>query len=413
MTLSEILKSISPDDVEKTECMKAYDMISNYIYDKFERECILVGSVAKDTFLKDDKDLDIFIFFNIGTPRNKLESESLKIGKDVFNHFKSKYIIEYSEHPYISGTIDEFAVELVPCYKIDDPKDMKSAVDRTPFHLTYVLNNLKDGQNGQVRLLKKFLKTQKLYGAEAKTNGFSGYLCELLIIKYKSFLNLISEASNWPINTKIFFGKAEKSFKDPLIVIDPVDPKRNVASPVSLDTLSRFVLSCKEYHETEDIRMFNDPKKGYERVQDGMLITLVVDADILEDIFFAQCRRLLKTITRTSKREGFSIFRSGVFSKGIFLDFEVFELPKYHKHKGPAIGNKENMDKFMEKNERVFCESGHLFSIKKRKYNDVIDVINDILNSQDGMGNNIKKSKIRVLTENKAYNELKKHIIYF
>jgi tRNA nucleotidyltransferase (CCA-adding enzyme) len=44
---------------------------------------------------------------------------------------------------------------------------------------------------GEVRLLKKFMKGTGVYGAEIKIGGFSGYLCELLILKYRSFAQTI------------------------------------------------------------------------------------------------------------------------------------------------------------------------------------------------------------------------------
>jgi tRNA nucleotidyltransferase (CCA-adding enzyme) len=63
-----------------------------------------------------------------------------------------------------------------------------SATDRTPF-IHYVKKRLGKTLQDDVRLLKKFMQGIKVYGAEIKTGGFSGYLCELLILHYGSFAN--------------------------------------------------------------------------------------------------------------------------------------------------------------------------------------------------------------------------------
>ncbi len=44
---------------------------------------------------------------------------------------------------------------------------------------------------GEVRLLKKFMKGIGVYGAEIKTGGFSGYLCELFVLHYGSFVKTL------------------------------------------------------------------------------------------------------------------------------------------------------------------------------------------------------------------------------
>jgi len=409
----DILELIVPDQKEKDDAFKKYQEISAYISEKYNRETILVGSVAKDTFLKGDKDLDIFMFFSANESRRFMESEAISIGKDVFDHYGVPHQIEYAEHPYVSGKIGEYAIEIVPCYKVDSGSDMKSSVDRTPFHLTYVKNNLDPHHHDDVRLLKKFLKSQKLYGAETKINGFSGYLCELLIIHYGTFMSLMERGSMWVRGKVIELNATKKNFSDPLVFVDPVDPNRNVASPVSLDTLSRFVLACNRFLDGHDYTMFLGPEKGYAPVAGGRLLVIAIDVDVLEEIYFAQCRRFLNAIERACGKEGFTIYKSGVFSKGIVLDFELDSLPKMQKHKGPKIGNFENMKNFFEKNDIVFAEKGQLFALKERRFNDVNDIINDIIDKEIGMGNHIKKANITILEGIKAISFLKYEVIYY
>lgn len=102
------------------------------------------------------------------------------------------------------------------------------------------------------------MKNQGIYGAEIRVEGFSGYLCELLITHYDSFINLVKEAAKWEIPTIIdvesYHPKKDltKVFtKAPMIVIDPVDKSRNVAAVVSSTSLSIFIFACRQFLKSQ------------------------------------------------------------------------------------------------------------------------------------------------------------------
>ncbi len=52
-------------------------------------------------------------------------------------------------------------------------------------------------------MLKKFLRSLHIYGAEISTKGFSGYVSEVLIIKFGSFLSTLEYFSNFTGDKKI------------------------------------------------------------------------------------------------------------------------------------------------------------------------------------------------------------------
>ena len=113
--------------------------------------------------------------------------------------------------------------------KIDSTEHLISAVDRTPFHTRYVKEHLKEDQKNDVRLLKQFMKGIGTYGAEARTRGFSGYLLELLVLRYGTFKDVISAMAGWTNGTVLSLERAgAKRFNDPLVFFDPVDPSRNI-----------------------------------------------------------------------------------------------------------------------------------------------------------------------------------------
>ncbi len=125
-------------------------------------------------------------------------------------------------------------VDLVPCYHVDSATRIQSAVDRTPFHTRYITDRI-NGLIDDVLLLKQFTKAGGIYGSDQMTEGFSGYLCELLILYYGGFTPLIRAAATWRPGLVIDIeNHVAKKFDEPLVVIDPVDPKRNVAAAVSL-----------------------------------------------------------------------------------------------------------------------------------------------------------------------------------
>ncbi|MEE9594604.1 MAG: nucleotidyltransferase domain-containing protein, partial [Candidatus Hydrothermarchaeales archaeon] len=90
----------------------------------------LVGSSSRGTWLRDAKDLDVFVFFPLEYEKSKMEEVVSKIGRSILQKPQTRY----AEHPYIKGGFSGYDVELVPCYAVEIGSEIKSAVDRTPFH---------------------------------------------------------------------------------------------------------------------------------------------------------------------------------------------------------------------------------------------------------------------------------------
>ena len=184
-----ILKKITP----KKEEYAKIDALSCELEQKITKACQLEGiisivrvegSVAKDTWLSENPDIDIFMRLPTSIPRKNLGDIGLRIAKKAAG--KAKQLERFAEHPYLQIFIDGYRVDVVPCYDIK-LGEWQSATDRTPFHTDYIRKHLSKEMRGEVRLLKKFMQGIDVYGAEIMIGGFSGYLCELLIIEYGSF----------------------------------------------------------------------------------------------------------------------------------------------------------------------------------------------------------------------------------
>ena len=384
---SEILVDIKPSKTEVDGCKAKFREIAEYIKKKFGIEALLMGSVAKNTFLKNDKDLDIFIFFPRKTPREKLEKDGLNIGIDVFNHYKSKHLVKYAEHPYTKGDIGKFNVEILPAYKLADTKQLISAVDRTPFHTEFILKNLK--KNDDVILLKKFLKGIGCYGSNLKTEGFSGYLCELLILKFGSFKKLITEAQRFRYQTILTLGSPLSAVErknilethkgEALIFIDPVDAKRNVAAVLSKEKLARFIYFARKFERKPDKSYFYKTGRVVDRkkimkdvLERGTKIIGVVfgRGEDIDDIFYPQLRRFERRIVKIVESEGFHVLESISFGDkdaGLVLELIDYDLPKYRKLCGPRIFDSiESQEDFIKKHNGVWIEDERFVSEVKR-----------------------------------------------
>src|SRR6266568_4641095 len=158
----------------------------------------------------------------------------------------------FARDTWISGEADlDIFARFSPTMERDE---WKSATDRTPYHTEFMQTHLTPELRLEARLLKKFAKGIGAYGAEIKIGGFSGMLIDTLALYYHSFMETIRQASSWTQGTLLEIGKPEgivsPKEKDPnvdLVVIDPVDPNRNLAAAVRPDKLWSFVAAGRQF----------------------------------------------------------------------------------------------------------------------------------------------------------------------
>ncbi|WP_423793332.1 CCA tRNA nucleotidyltransferase [Methanocaldococcus indicus] len=402
MDFSEILKDIKPDKEEMEKIHNLADKLINIIKkysSKNVEDVLFVGSSARNTNLKGSYDIDIFILFNKRVSIEKLEEEGLYLGKKAIEELNGKYEINYASHPYIRGYVDKYKVDIVPCYKIEFGERIISAVDRTPLHHKFLIERLTPQLCDEVRLLKAFLKSLGLYGSDVKTKGFSGYLCELLILKYNSFLNLLEDAQNWKKKKVIIlddiyklYGDIKfKEFDEPLVVYDPVDINRNVAAALSRDNYCKFIFYSREFLKNPKKEFFYNYKeiieKNLNNREKGKVIKLKIPRDkISDDIVYPQLEKLLKSIVKILEQHEFKLLTYKCYLDEnygfIELEFLVDELPNIMIKLGPPIYNKKRVDSFLKKYDKVFVKDCYLYSFSNRKYTNAIDLLKDIINKK-------------------------------
>jgi tRNA nucleotidyltransferase (CCA-adding enzyme) len=391
-----ILKKITPTVKEKAHLNRVVQQLKNTVENEVHKRNIsatveLVGSIAKDTYLQNNLDIDIFLLFQTSVLREALEKNGLSIGRAVLQNTEECY----AEHPYVRGVYKNYKTEIVPCYAIESVSQKLSAVDRTPLHTRYVVEHLRESQKQEVRLLKQFLRGISCYGAEAEIEGFSGYLCEMLIMNYGSFHQLIDQAQKWQYGEKLYLTAGEyPDFETPLTFIDPVDSKRNVASALSREKFDLFKTACNDYLQKPSSSFFFptmitpwslDTIKKELKKQEGYFVGITLaKPDIIAENLYPQVRKAVRSLQELCERYDFTVLdtRFHVDDQNkrmyIILKAQQEQLSNVRIHSGPPVQREKNAHEFRQKwynNPRVlrkpYEKEGKLYVELEREYKDI------------------------------------------
>jgi len=379
--LREILERVTPTPAERERVSSAVERVVKALERAAQelRADVRVeveGSFAKDTWLSGDVDVDVFLLFDPSVPVEELRLKGLQIARRAAELLGVSWRERYASHPYLTLELGVCDVDAVPAYRVPSPAHIKSPVDRTPFHTAYVEGKLDANPSlrGEVRLLKRFAKGVGVYGAEVKVEGFSGYLLELLAIHYGSFLSTLKAAAKWkPYRTVIdpegHYGdprEALKRFREPLVVVDPVDPKRNVASPVSLDSLGKFVAAARAFLRRPCPEFFYPTPQPLPPLEELLRQRAVVAVKLRapplpEDVLWGQAKRALRALAHGLERFGFTVFdRAAWAGEGelvLLFELEALELPPLEKHYGPPVYS-DHDERFISKYAGGGCVAG-------------------------------------------------------
>jgi len=375
--LEDILKEIRPSleqEVKVKKLSEKFLEITNQEAERYNASAIIAGSLTRDTWLPVKNEFDVFIIFPENLPEDKLEKIGLKLGKKVIEKLNGEWRLQYAQHPYVRGTVKGVDVDIVPCYKVESGEKIKSAVDRTPFHVKYLNEKFPRKYSDDVRLLKQFLQANNIYGADSRTKGFSGYICEILAMKYGGFENVLKNMLDWKpreiIDIENYWKEEQydlirKKFKDDiLIVIDPVDKRRNAAAAISAKNFYVFKKIAREFLQIEKrglffrteikpllIEEFNSfiEERGAE-----IFFVKFKKPDIVDDILYPQLEKTAKRLESIMKEYEFSVLKNRYWTDdkenaGILLEFEVSKLPKVNKRIGPYVFDVKNCANFIHK----------------------------------------------------------------
>ncbi|EHQ34225.1 CCA tRNA nucleotidyltransferase [Methanoplanus limicola] len=373
---------------------------------------MVVGSIARDTWVSGDRDLDVFMLFDPSVTREDLEKKGLSLAKEITEKFGAVPVEKYAEHPYINTNIKGFDIDLVPCYSIRSAANILSAVDRTPFHTRYIKEKV-TGLTDDILLAKRFAKSCGVYGSDHMTEGFAGYLCELLVYHYGGFKELIrAAASEWKPGLIIDIEEHRtKDFDEPLTVVDPVDPGRNVAASLSASKMAEFSEYSRGYLEKPSEIFFELREKKYLTKEEykeilaerGTYIYSVVfkTPNAIPDIIVPQLRKSVSGIEEMLERNGFAVNRYSEFmgEENCILLFELLNdnLPGIIKREGPPLWNRANAEKFFHKHldstsSGPYIENARYYVEIERKYRNAGEILNSPEVLQSGLGKHVRRS---------------------
>ena len=385
--LKEVLSKIKPNKEGEVFIEKKIKDFISRIKVK-DAKVILGGSGAKETWLKDANDADIFIQFSYDKYKDKSDKLSDILEKQIKKSFKLNRL--HGSRDYFQVKEKGYTFEIIPILEIKKAETALNITDVSPLHAEFVkkYNKLSD----DIRLMKQFCKANNIYGAESYINGFSGYMCELLVINYNGFLNLLKAACKWKdkevMDIKNFY-KGKNILMDmnkskiisPLILVDPVQADRNAAAALSEEKFLLFKKKAKEFLKKPSNSFF---EKKEINTKDFM----VIEVDSLEgkeDVVGAKLLKVFNFIKEKLIKEGF-IVKDSIFTfdreKKAFFYFKAKDVSSIKIIEGPNVKFKDHVKFFKKKNKNTFVKGKVIYAKEKRKFVKAKDFIKSLLKDE-------------------------------
>ncbi|GAB6147908.1 CCA tRNA nucleotidyltransferase [Stetteria hydrogenophila] len=369
----QVLKAIRPSRFQVRLLNRFYELVKSKLEACIEASGFKAlieaqGSFAKNTLLSDKWEVDVFILFE-GVSDEWIHNESLKLVTRCLSGLP--VIRRYAQHPYVTVVMNGLEADVVPTIRLEKPRPHAMGVERTPFHTRYVKSKLTPCLADEVRLLKSFLKGIGAYGAETHVGGFSGYLAELLVIKYGSFRGVLRAAARWNPEKRVYIDVEgvgdreylEEKYKDSVvIVVDPVDPGRNAAAAVRLDKLALFILAARLYLEKprkEFFHVYSGEQRGAlkYRVDPSRLGVVLYKGALYShppESVWGRLYRSARLLAGELERMGFKVgrywFHTDESSYGVIVvEVEEAELPPLEASRGPPAWTPRRSERFILK----------------------------------------------------------------
>ncbi|MBI2565207.1 nucleotidyltransferase domain-containing protein [Candidatus Woesearchaeota archaeon] len=375
LLLKDVVKEITPKSPIIPEANKFLDQLNQALKSAgVKATAVFGGSYAKNTWLEGDYDVDIFVKFSLALAHESLSNilESvLKPWKPIRVHGSRDYFL-------IKNT---FYFEIVPVLDIKKPADAHNVTDFSPLHVRWV-NKKGRKFKDDIRLTKKFMKAQSLYGAESYIRGFSGHVVDILTIYYKGFLNLLKQATKWKPKTTIDPNKVYKTkqaelilnkskIEGPLIVVDPLQPDRNAAAAISQEKYGQFISAAKKFLKKPSKDFFIEKKISAKELkkQKNILVLQAIPVEGKEDPVGT---KLLKAFEFFEKNlTDFKILDSNWHwdkeKNAVFwYKLKKKKLSAEKILQGPPLNLPEHVKKFKASHKKVFEKNKRLYALIKR-----------------------------------------------
>jgi tRNA nucleotidyltransferase (CCA-adding enzyme) len=394
---SKIIKENTFNPKERSAILKKVAKFIDKLNSELKKKnlvakAVLGGSSAKGTFLKGQFDCDVFVRFS-----KEYRGNSEKISgflEPVIKELVSDYERVYGSRDYFKFNKDDIEYEIVPVLDIKSSGEAVNITDVSPLHVEWIKKKIKKKPSitQEVILTKIFLKAQGLYGAESYIRGFSGHVVDILISYYGSFEKLIKNSVEWTKNQVIdvekYYKKTDsvllelnKSKISPLIVIDPIDKKRNAAASLSLEKFNLMKQIALAYIESPSESYFIKTEQSYQelkkdaasRKKEDLVVFQMVPKKSKVDVMGAKLLKVFNYMHRVFRENDFIVTeKSWQWDKKdnclMWFFIKKQELESKKKHTGPPSYDKFHTSLFKIKHPKNFVEDGKICTYVKRKY---------------------------------------------
>ncbi len=377
------------------------------------------GSTGKkQTQLRGAADIDLFVGLIpedyseiLEKPQNRKHANlDLLMNNMVKNWFKpavteldtSNIQRAFSQHPYLSLRMMGLEIDILGCFDIDtkylSQKGPITAVDRTVHHTRHIAKLLTDAKRDDARILKSFVRASHAYGDKCAVGrmGITGVALEILAITSESLdnsLRALEELDSKPIdplNRSLEELKKILAFRDDyIILIDPTDHQRNIASsftPRAYEWVKYRIGQLRQAsinnnnNEVLDI-MLESPIPieplpewlmehafSWEFKSDGSR-----HYTILRDKLYRVASKVQGTLQ--TERTGESrfgevmvevYFEGDTYSIGLLV--ENPQIPKYYVRRGPPVDLVEAAEEFRKSHSEIEERDGFLWTREERQW---------------------------------------------
>ena len=344
----------------------------------------------------------------------------------------------FSQHPYLSLKMMGLEIDILGCFDIDSETLSENgpitAVDRTVHHTQYVTDLLTDEKRDDARILKSFVRASHAYGDQCAVGrmGITGVSLELLAIHSETIddaftaLERLETTPIDPQNRSLNELRKNPAFRDDyIILIDPTDHQRNIASS--------FTPRAYEWVKYRIGRLREVSKRSEEEVSEILLessiptdslpdwltknaFTFEFTSDgskhytILRDKLYRVAKKVqvdLQTERTGETRFGETLvevhFNEDRYSVGILV--ENPEISDQFLRRGPPVQLTEAAEEFRNKHSSVEVRDGFLWTIEERQWLDPWKLAAKVLeeNPVEGMELASKASKISQMVLNVLY----------
>jgi tRNA nucleotidyltransferase (CCA-adding enzyme) len=348
---------------------------------KIDAHAIIGGSFAKQTWLVDEFDVDIFVKFaptyEDGTLSDLLAS-AIKALKPVRVH---------GSRDYFQVDHGDIRFELVPVLNIQKVTDARNVTDASPFHVDWVARN-GAGVRDDIRAAKQFFKANRLYGAESYIQGFSGHVVDILVIHYGGFIKLLKATKRWKDKlvvdpNKEYKGRAMHHLnlsktQGPLVVVDPVQKERNAAAAVGQVKYDRLRKVAQDFLKNPSDSFFTKQSVSVaELKKQGAVVVVCESLEGKRDVVGAKIMKVFEYLARALA--DFEVIEAGwdwpQDPAILWFMLKNHELPKIEVRTGPPATLKDAVKAFKAKHENTFVEGGVVRAKISRKYTDAKECV--------------------------------------